>query len=1053
MVKAVNFAVRSAAGVVFHGEVAGTDGSHFLQVGSGEQISLNLAQAQVSGYARQDGNLVVTLIDGREIVVAGFFDAPPGSENKLFLSANGDIAEAHLTDGGNGTLFASYGVNEGWGKFSALDDLRFEGGDVLAAAGATDDTTGMSPFVPGLFGFGGKSLLATGLITAIVGGGGGGGGDSNHRATPTVDDPNSSNTLTTNTTDPHMTITGTGEPGDTVRVTVGNAWAITTIGTDGHWTATIPQPNLPPDGTYESVVVVTPPTTANIPPITLDGPGYIIDMTPPPVAVTEGSEAVGHIENAVDHGNGVTLAGTGEPGATIKVEVAGATQTTTVSAQGTWTVTFTTTQVVAGEYTVPVTVTATDPLGNKTVITEHLVVDTVPNALVIDPVTADNLVNAAEQSGGFAITGTTAPGATVTVVIGTLTQTATAGSDGHWTTQIAANALTPGEYDATITARTVDAAGNPSSTTHTMRVDTIGAVTINGPVATDDIVNAAESASGVQLTGTAQAGSIVNVAWNGTTLPATVGANGSWSVTFPGTALPSGEQNTTISVTATDAAGNTSSTTRPVRIDTTTSVTIDPSQVGGDNIISGTEQQAGAALTGHAEAGASVAVTMEGVTRTVTAGTDGTWTATFARSEIPQGTYNTTVTVRSTDLAGNTASATHQLAVDTEVKNFAKVGDSTGADHVLNGTEATSGLTVNGTVEPGSTVMIRFGSGQTHAALVGADGNWSVTVPPSEVPPGESNVNLTMTATDRVGNIATLSEQINVDTLVRNFARTGSIIGSDGVLNAVEVGHGLPLTGTVEPGATVVVRLSNGIEKSVVAGSSGLWSVNFDAADLPRGEQNVTASLTATDRAGNTASLSDSFRVDTVAPGSPEVASFSRDANGLRAIGTEITEDSYTFTRVESSGGQTTISATRTDDTLFHETNFRFSSTVPDGSYLVVNTADTAGNQSSTLLIVDNTNATTVNLDRPGLASFDFTAIDLTFAPDAKMAINEQQLNALTGPDHRLIVKGGNDDTVTLTGGTLTGQSTVIDGERYNIFTLGSSGATVLLDDDIRAVV
>ena len=119
----------------------------------------------------------------------------------------------------------------------------------------------------------------------------------------------------------------------------------------------------------------------------------------------------------------------------------------------------------------------------------------------------------------------------------------------------------------------------------------------------------------------------------------------------------------------------------------------------------------------------------------------------------------------------------------------------------------------------------------------------------------------------------------------------------------------------------------------------------------------------------------------------------------------------------------------------------------------MVNATDVSGNTSSTLLIVDNTNATTVNLGRSGLARFDLAAIDLTFAPDAKLTISEAQLQSLTGPDNRLIVKGGLDDTVTLTGGHATGQSTVIDGERYAIFSLGTAGGTVLLDDDIRAVI
>jgi hypothetical protein len=378
---------------------------------------------------------------------------------------------------------------------------------------------------------------------------------------------------------------------------------------------------------------------------------------------------------------------------------------------------------------------------------------------------------------------------------------------------------------------------------------------------------------------------------------------------------------------------------------------------------------------------------------------------------------------------------------------------STGADNVLNGAEAAQGLTVTGTVEPGSSVMVRLGSGTARAASVAADGTWTLTIPPGDVPAGESSVTLTAVATDRVGNTATLSEQVAVDTVVRSFARTGGPIAGDGVLNGAEAAAGLPFTGTAEAGASVVVRLSNGASRTVTADASGQWQVTFASAELPRGEAGASVTMTATDRAGNVATLTEAFRVDTVAPGSPEVVSFFRDGNGLRGIGTESTTDTYTFARVDATGSPQTIGAIRSEDTIFNETNFRFTSQVPDGSYLVINTADAAGNNSSTLLIVDNTNATQVALDRPALAGFDFSAIDLSFAPDARMTIDAQTLRGLTGPDATLLVKGGADDTVTLVGGTETGQTRVIDGQRYDVYTLGDTGATVLLDDDIRPVI
>ena len=1047
MVNAIEFAVRDSAGRVQHGTVAGEGQGNFIRVGSGDAVSLNLAQSSVVSYEQQGGDLLITLTDGRRVVLSGYFNEAAGDVNRLYLSTNGDIAQVMVTEGNDGVLFANYSVAEGWGKWSPLDDLRFTSGDPVGAIlVASDDPAGMGPLIPGLLGgFGWGTAAAAAAVGGAVIIGGGGGENGGGRANPTVN-TQPTTTLTTNTTNPHMPVTGTGEPGDTVVVTVGSQTQTTTITDQGTWGVTFPSTGLPPDGTYTVAVVVTPPGAAAIP---LTGPALIIDMTPPDVEVTDGTKSTGDVENGVEYQNGVTISGEGEAGAAIAVTVSGHTQTTTVSTTGTWTVTFPTTQVAAGEYEIPVVITATDPLGNRTVLNDTLVIDTVPHPIAFNAVTSDNVVNFTESQSGLIVTGTSTAGATLTVTMQGVSQQTTVASNGTWSVTYPTGTLPGGEYNATLTATTSDAAGNVSSSSHSYRVDTLTSVAFaSTAIATDNIVNANEAAGGVVLTGTSQPGNSVSVAWNGSTQTATAGTNGAWSVTFPGSSIPAGTYASTATVTATDAAGNTATATRPVQIDTQTSVTMGPGQVGGDDIVAGAEARSGIALTGTAEAGASVDVTFEGINRTVIAGSNGNWTASFATSEIRSGTYSSTVSVRATDTAGNVATTSHIVNVDTEVTNFSRLTLSTGSDTVLNGVEAGQGLTVTGTVEPGSSVIVNFGNGSNQTATVAANGNWSVTIPTSQIPAGENSVTLTAVATDHVGNTATLSEQVVVDTLVRNFARLGGPISGDGVINAAEAANGLALNGTVEPGATVVVRLASGAEMTTVAGDAGTWAVTFPASAIPQGESSSSVTMTATDRAGNVATLTSTFAIDTVAPGAPEVISFSRVGSGVRDIGTEATDDLYSFARVDASGNATTIGATRTDDLLNGETNFRFAQNVPDGSYLVINTKDAAGNESSTLLIVSNTSAPEIDLSRTGLAAFDFTTVDLTFAPEAHLAITETQLRNLTGPDHQLMIKGDVDDTVSLIGGIDSGQTRAIGGETYKLYTLGT-GASVLIDDDI----
>jgi Bacterial Ig-like domain len=360
-------------------------------------------------------------------------------------------------------------------------------------------------------------------------------------------------------------------------------------------------------------------------------------------------------------------------------------------------------------------------------------------------------------------------------------------------------------------------------------------------------------------------------------------------------------------------------------------------------------------------------------------------------------------------------------------------------------------VVLTGSTQPGNTVSVQW-NGSMLNATVAADGSWTVNFPASGIRGGEYDTTATVTARDAAGNSATDTHAIRVDT-VTSVNIDANQLGGDNIESGAEAANGIVLTGTAQAGASVAVTFE-GVTRTVIAGANGAWAANYTAAEVHGGTYDSIVRVTATDTAGNTASDTHTVRVDTEAPDSPNVQSFTRDAAGLRGIGTDATEDVYSFTRVNADGSTTAISATRTDDLPFNETNFAFrANTVPDGSYLVVNTADEVGNSSSTLLIVDNRTATHVDLTRAGLSGFDFSAIDLTFAPDARLSITEAQLNALTGPDHHLVIKGDAGDTVTMTGAVDTGVSQVIDGQTYTVYSLGSHGATVLLDDDIQSVI
>lgn len=1203
------------------------------------------------GYEQQGGDLLVKLSDGRSIVLSNYFNENAGDVNHLYLSSDGEITEVIVHEGQGGVLAADYGPVSGWDKWSPLDDMRFTQADSISdVAMVSNEPAGMAPFVPGLLGLGGFGAIAAGAgAIALVGGGGGGGGGggtpdttppavtvtegtksvnhvengadyvngvviggtsepgakidvlvNGHTQTTTVDntghwtvtfpttevDPGeyeipvvvkatdaAGNSTTWNDilvvdTVPNpinfdavtgddkvnfvenstgLVVTGSSIAGATLNVTLNGVTNAVVVGSDGHWTTTYPVGTLPA-GEYNQVITATSTdnhgntstsshtfavdtqtsvaftgtpgddgmvnaseaaagvvlngtaqagaqvavawngktliTTANSSGVwTVTYPAgsvtagtytstatatatdsfgntatatQVVNVdTETSVAVNNGQSGGDDVISGAEAAAGVALTGTAEAGATVVVTLGGFSQTVTASATGTWTASFTSSQIVPGTYDTVVSVTSTDLAGNSASTTHNIHIDT-QTAVTVNPGQAggDDMVNAAEAAGGLVLTGTAEAGAQVTVVFEGATRVVTASSTGTWTASYTVSEVRGGTYDSTVQVSSVDSVGNTATTTHALHVDTEIAVAIpSGQAGGDDKVSGAEQAAGLVLNGTADAGSTVVVTMEGVSHTVTATAAGTWSANFSASEVRAGTYDSVVSVRATDAAGNATTASHTLHVDTDTNVAINVGQAGGDDIISGAEEAVGVALTGTAEAGASVVVTMDGVSHSVIASNSGTWTANFSSGEIRSGTYATTATAVATDALGNTATTSHVVNVDTEVVPFDRATLSTGSDAILNAAEAASGLTVTGHVEAGSTVMLKFGSGAQHAATVAADGSWSFTIPAGEIPAGENSVTLTAVATDHVGNVSTLTEQVAVDTIVRNFTHVEVIAGDD-ILNAAERAAGLTLTGTSEPFSTLVLHLANGSEVTASVGADGLWSATFPTSSLPTGEGNTTVTVTATDHAGNTASYTDSFHYDTVMPNDPWITNDAGTGNLISGIATAVSPDTLTYHAVAATGAATELSAPNQFDTGVEvngntvQSHWAFlTNPVADGSYLVINDTDAAGNEQSTLYLRSTTDVT-VDLNREGLQGFDFGTIDLS-SSHATLSLTEAQINSLTGADHQMAIRGGADDHLNIAG-AVAGAHQVVNGENYTLYTLGGSGASVLVDDDIH---
>ncbi|VZR87933.1 Ig-like domain-containing protein [Pseudomonas aeruginosa] len=959
-----------------------------LKLSQSSNVALDVAPESVAGYSKSGSDLIVQLKTGESVRIANFYaEGQPSSQ--LFLADKDKLVAVDLPPvAADGPLMAGYIPQESLAGFESLTGAGVLGGmsagtALLVGAAAIGAGVAISNSSGG-GGGGGSSVLpdttppkaASGLkiapdgssisgqaeAGASVGIDTNGDGkpdltviaDANGNFTAPLNPPlTNGQTVTVVVTDPAgnasppaqvtapdttapapatdvqvtpggSSVIGKAEPGSTVGVdTDGDGQPDTTVvvGPGGSFEV----PLNPPLTNGETVtVIVTDPAGNNSTPVTVEAP----DTTAPAPATD--------VQVAPD---GSSVTGNAEPGATVGVDTDGDGQPDTTVVVG-----------PGGSFEVPlnppltngetVTVIVTDPAGNSST-----------------PVTAEApdfpdapQVNA---SNGSVLSGTAEAGVTIVITDGNgnpIGQTS-ADANGNWS-------FTPGSQlpDGTVVnvvAR--DAAGNSSPAT---------SITVDGVAPSAPVV---EPSNGSELSGTAEPGSSVTLTdGNGNPIgQTTADANGNWSFT-PSTPLPDG---TVVNVVARDAAGN-SSPPASVTVDAVAPATptVDPSN--------------GTTLSGTAEPGSSVTLTdgNGNPIGQVTADGSGNWTFTPS-TPLPNGTV---VNATATDPSGN-ASSPASVTVDavapatpvvnpsngstlsgtaepgatvtltdgngnpigqvtadgsgnwsftpttplpngtvvnataTDASGNTSAGSSVTVDSVAPATPVvnpSNGTTLSGTAEPGSSVTLTDGSGNPIGQVTAdGSGNWSFT--PS-TPLADGTV-VNATATDPAGNTS----------------GQGSIT-VDGVAPAtptVNLSNGSSLSGTAEPGSTVILTDGNGNPiAEVTADGSGNWTYT-PSTPIANG---TVVNVVAQDAAGNS-SPGASVTVDSQAPAAPVL----NPSNGTTLSGTA--EPGATVTLTDGNGnpiGQVTADGSG---------NWSFTPGTPLANGTVVNAtaSDPTGNTSA----------------------------------------------------------------------------------------------------------
>ncbi|HAV1952532.1 TPA: Ig-like domain-containing protein [Enterobacter hormaechei subsp. xiangfangensis] len=668
------------------------------------------------------------------------------------------------------------------------------------------------------------------------------------------------------------------EAGQTVTVTLNGVDYTTTVQANGSWSVTVPSADIGAitDGSYTITAAVA--DKAGNP--ALADRDVLVDTTVPQLTINTVSDD--DVINSAEHAQALIVTGSvtgAAAGDVVTVTINNKDYTATLDASGWWSVGVPAADVsalTAGDHTI--TAALTDKAGNSNSTTHEVEVNLTAPVLTIDTVSGDDVINSSEKTQDLTITGTAsglAAGAVVTVMLNGKAYSATVDTNGQWTTTVPASEVGQlGEALYTVSASATDSVGNSTSTSHTVNVESVLPGVIINTVAGDDVINAAELATGQTISGTvvnAEAGNTVTVSVGGHNYTATVQSDLTWSVSVPESVLTAlGNGDLTVTASVTNGVGNSGSGERDITIDANLpGLRVDT--VVGDDVINSIEHGQNLIITGSSDgltAGTALTVTVNGKTYAATVLADGTWSAAIPSADVSALAAGTvTVNVEGQSSAGNPVTINHDVTVD--LANVAISIDAIASDDVINAAERGADLVLSGTtanVEENQTVTITFG-GKSYTATVDAEGKWTATVPSADLTglkDGDASVQVSVTTVN--GNSASAGREYSVDATAPSV--TINTIATDDILNATEAQSDLAISGTstAEAGQTVIVSL-NGKDYTTTVSANGSWTLNVPAADLAGlTDGSVTVTASVSDKAGNPASVDHNLTVDVTVP-------------------------------------------------------------------------------------------------------------------------------------------------------------------------------------------
>ena len=780
--------------------------------------------------------------------------------------------------------------------------------------------------------------------------------DTKVPATPTIDLIAGDGTVSGAEAAAGVVVTGTGEAGTSIRITWGSVSKTGTVGADGKWDFLFGPTEIPAQQGSSLVQVTLTDAAGNVSAEGLRPAQIATAPAAPTIDIVAGDGVVSGAEAAA----GVAVSGSGESGATVSVTWGSTVKTSSVAADGSWSVLFGTAEIPVTQGASLVQTTLSNATGNVSpTLSRVVIIDTQgPAAPVIANGPLTNLAlptfsGSAEANAKVRVSVDLAGNGSVDAIYET-----TASAAGSWSVNTQAPAagttLVSGSMGAgfadkvgvtlvqnTVAAVAIDAAGNTGvvATTSIARDASIPAAPVINTVAGDNTVNFAERGT-IIITGTVpveSSGQPVTVTWGGTSKTVTA-AGTNWSTSFSIGEIPADGAAPVTAISQSAAGVQGVQGTLSVTVDGTVpaapslalTATSDSGTVG-DNVTNDTTPTVRVALNGI---GATAPV-LNDVVRLTVAGTQ-VGTATLLATDIANdyvdittsalAAGSRTIAATVTDVAGNPSPAgSLTLTIDTSTPGApvptltAASNSGSTADLVTSDPTPTIRVSFTGATA-GDVVGLTVGGSSVGTATLGAPdiGAGFVDITTTTLADGARTVSATVT--NGAGTVSTAGTlALTIDTVAPAAPAitltAASDTGTSGDFITLDTTPTLRVTlngaGATAPAAGDVVTLTVGgltVGTATLTGTditNDFVDITTSALTPAAGVQTVSA--TVQDIAGNPSTagtLAVTISNDATPPAAPTLALAPVSDTGTPGDG--ITNDATPVVRVTFTGAGAT---------------------------------------------------------------------------------------------------------------------------------------------------